>query len=109
VVNYKVKVYQDLDGSRPYRKWMDEWRDPCAKVKITARINRVKIGNLGDYKSVGGGVLELRVHYGPGYRVFFGIDRKEIVILLCGSDKSDQIAGIEKAKELWNCYKQEKK
>ena len=80
--------------------WFDDLKDKQAARKIQARIDRVEDGNFGDHKSVGHGVSELRIHHGPGYRVYFTLRGPEIVILLAGGDKSSQAKDIETAHEL---------
>jgi putative addiction module killer protein len=79
-------------------------RDTKARNKIQLRLDRVKLGNLGDYRSVGEGVFEFRIDYGPGYRIYFGQVGLTIVLLLCGGDKSTQEQDIRKAKEYWADY-----
>jgi putative addiction module killer protein len=74
---------------------------------VFARLDRVETGNLGDYKSVGDGVFELRLPFGPGYRIYFGEVGATIVLLLCGGDKSSQKKDVVKAKEYWNLYHME--
>jgi putative addiction module killer protein len=93
--------YQRRDGSEPFSEWLDSLRDKTAQARIRVRLLRVQAGNMGDAKSVGEGVIELRLPIGPGYRVYFGRHGKAIVILLCGGDKSSQEADIERAKEYW--------
>lgn len=83
-----------------YRKWFESLRDLNAQLRIAARIRRVSLGNLGDVKSVGGGVLELRITYGPGYRVYLTRHDDTVVVLLAGGDKSTQVRDIERAKGL---------
>ncbi|MCC5652183.1 type II toxin-antitoxin system RelE/ParE family toxin [Nostoc sp. XA013] len=75
------------------------------QVKIRARLDRVEDGNLGDCKSVGEGVFELKIDYGPGYRLYFGEEGITIIILLCGGDKSTQKQDIDKAQEYWKDYR----
>jgi putative addiction module killer protein len=74
-------------------------------ARIRARIARVRLGNLGNCEPVGGGVLELKINYGPGYRVYFGQVGMKLVILLCGGDKSSQAEDIRRAIEYWEDYK----
>lgn len=83
-----------------FRRWYDRLKDVRAQARIDARIRRVSLGNFGDAKSVGGGVSELRVPYGPGYRVYFVRRGDRIVLLLCGGDKSSQKRDIAEAKAL---------
>ena len=83
-----------------YKKWFKKLRDNVAKQSITWRIERMKNGNFGDSKTVGGGVFELRIDVGKGYRVYFKNNGKEIIILLVGGDKSTQEADIKAAKKM---------
>jgi putative addiction module killer protein len=83
-----------------FQKWRRKLRDAKARAAIAARIARLEVGIVGDAKAVGGGVMEMRIHYGPGYRVYFIRRGSEIVILLCGGDKASQSRDIEAAKEL---------
>lgn len=102
-----VKYYVSKDGRSPLIDWLEDIRDQKARHRIEARINRIRAGNLGDWKSVGQGIFELRVDYGPGYRVYFGREGQELVILLCGGDKRNQRKDIELAKRYWAEFKQE--
>ena len=97
--------YIDPAGRNLFREWLDSLKDVRARVRIDARLLRVRLGNLGDAKSVGDGVHELRVSFGPGYRVYFGVDGPRIVVLLMGGDKSSQRSDIRRAKELWASYR----
>ena len=83
-----------------YRKWFDALRDSRARARIDIRIRRLSLGNFGDAKALGQGVSELRVDYGPGYRVYFTRRRNTVVILLCGGDKKTQQTDIKKARRL---------
>ena len=89
-----------LEETSAFAKWLGSVRDRKAKTKIADRLKRASNGNFGDYRSVQGGVFELRVDYGPGYRVYFFQRGKELVILLCGGDKRTQDADVAYAKRL---------
>ena len=80
--------------------WLEQLRDVRAKAKIAARVQRLGLGNPGDVAPIGDGVSELRIHYGPGYRVYFTKQGKTSVVLLCGGDKGSQAAYIKRAKAL---------
>ncbi len=88
-----------------FLEWLLGLRDIKARAIIRARINRLELGNFGDCKSVGGGVLELRIAFGPGYRVYLGRNGKTIVVLLCGGDKGSQSKDVSNARILWKEYK----
>jgi putative addiction module killer protein len=83
-----------------FDEWLSGLADQKAQAKIVSRIERLAFGNPGDVKPVGQGVSEMRVHYGPGYRVYFKQTGKTIVLLLCGGDKSTQEKDIKRAKEI---------
>ncbi|MBF0226988.1 MAG: type II toxin-antitoxin system RelE/ParE family toxin [Desulfobacterales bacterium] len=83
-----------------YSNWFDRLRDNKAKAVINARLRRIELGNFGDFKSVGEGVLELRIQFGPGYRIYITQRDFEVVILLAGGDKSTQSKDIKMAIEL---------
>lgn len=108
VPEIQIRIYQLSEGKVPYLIWLDKLKDQEAKQRIQARINRLRLGNFGQTNSVGEGLRELKIDYGPGYRVYFGQEGNEIVILLCGGDKSTQSDDIKKAKEYWKNYKREK-
>ena len=83
-----------------FKKWIRKLKDQLAQSIINARIRRISGGNFGDTKPVGDNISELRIDYGPGYRVYFKDTGKEIIILLCGGDKSTQKRDIENAKQI---------
>lgn len=85
-----------------FTDWIGGLRDLRAVARIDARIGRLRLGNFGDAKSVGGSVSELRIDYGPGYRVYFTRRGEAVVLLLCGGDKSSQAKDIRLAKTLAN-------
>lgn len=83
-----------------FQAWLDGLKDRQAAAKILTRIYRAENGNLGDVKPVGGGVSEMRIPHGPGYRVYFIREGAVLIVLLCGGDKSSQARDIEKAKRM---------
>lgn len=89
-----------LAATTVFSEWLGSLRDRRAMTRIIDRLKRASNGNFGDHKSVGGGVFEMRVDYGPGYRVYYFQRGKELVILLCGGDKRTQDADIVQAKRL---------
>lgn len=101
----EIRRYITSDGRVPFAEWLDSLRDTKAKTNINKRLDRVSLGNLGDYAGVGEGVCELRIDYGPGYRVYFGQIGSTIVLLLCGGDKSTQEQDIRRAIEYWTDYR----
>jgi len=100
-----LEEYVTSDGKNPFRKWLRGLRDARVRARIRVRLNRIRLGNFGNAKSVGGGVSELVIPYGPGYRVYFARTGHTIVLLLCGGDKSTQTRDISTAKEYWLDYK----
>ena len=90
----------EVRQTKTFENWFKRLRDRKAKARVQARIDRMEIGNFGDVASVGEGVSELRIHYGPGYRVYFVQRGQVVVILLSGGDKSSQNSDVRKAKEL---------
>jgi putative addiction module killer protein len=97
----EIQRYVTPEGRVPFDEWFDSLRDVKTKTIINKRLNRLSLGSLGDYRSVGEGVCELRIDFGPGYRVYFGQIGTAIVLLLCGGDKSTQDQDIRKAQEYW--------
>lgn len=96
--------YLTENGQNPFRDWLEGLRDQQARARIRVRLNRIRLGNFGDSKSVGAGVSELRIPHGPGYRVYFGRKGNTVVILLYGGDKGTQSRDIALAQEYWNDY-----
>ena len=91
---------REIRETETFKAWFASLRDSQAQYRILTRIRRLTLGNPGDVKSVGKGLSEMRIDYGPGYRIYFKDTGKEIVILLCGGDKRTQSRDIEQAKEL---------
>jgi putative addiction module killer protein len=90
----------EVRQTNEFRNWLQRLKDANAVARIVARIRRMELGNLGDSRSLGGGLMELRVDYGPGYRVYFVHRGASLVVLLCGGDKRRQQQDIERALEL---------
>lgn len=86
--------------STEFDKWLKQLKDAKGKARIIARIKSAQLGNLGDVKFVGDGIREMRIHYGPGYRVYFTQKGASLILLLIGGDKSSQKRDIQKAKKL---------
>lgn len=101
----EIREYVTEDGRNPFREWLEGLADRQARARIDVRLTRVRLGNLGDSRSVGGGVQELRIHYGPGYRLYFARHGDDVVILLVGGDKSGQSRDIRLAQALWADYR----
>lgn len=97
--------YQQEDGREPLTEWLNALRDKAAQARIRIRLRNLQAGNFGDVEPVGDGVSELRIHIGAGYRVYCARYGKELVILLCGGDKSSQATDIKRAKLLWQEWK----
>ena len=89
-----------IEKTATFLNWLRDLRDIRAMARIQVRIDRLALGNPGDVKPVGEGVSELRVDYGPGYRIYFAQHGKVLIVLLCGGDKRTQNADIENAKKL---------
>ncbi|PNW43833.1 UNVERIFIED_CONTAM: addiction module killer protein [Euhalothece sp. KZN 001] len=100
-----IFTYVKADGSVPFNEWLYSLKDRKLRAIIRARINRIRLGNLGDCKSVGNGVRELRISFGAGYRIYFGQEGSKIIILLSGGDKKSQDRDIKLAKQYWEDYK----
>ena len=99
----EIRIYEDEEGRAPFSEWMDRQEAPLYG-RVMARLERVELGNLGDHRGVGDGVFELKIDFGPGYRVYFGLDGSELVVLLIGGTKKTQRRDIETAKQYWRNY-----
>lgn len=98
-----LRFYRTENNTEPCNDWLTGLRDKEGRATIRTRLNRVQNGNLSNCRSVGDGVHELKIDFGPGYRVYFAADGDSI-ILLYGGDKSTQVRDIVKAKEYWSDY-----
>jgi putative addiction module killer protein len=100
----EIKKLWLQNGIVPFDEWFNSLRDRKMQAAVDARLARVRAGNFGDSKSVGGGVFELRIALGPGLRVYYGLRGRQIVILLGGGDKSTQTRDIRRARNLWQQF-----
>lgn len=102
---FHIDVYETATGKLPYSEWENSLsvRD---RAIITTRLVRIRNGNLGDCKSIKGadGIYEFRIDFGPGYRIYYGMKGKKIILLLCGGDKGTQKKDIQRAKTFWDDY-----
>jgi len=101
----RIEEYRDYSGRSPFRDWFNSL-DPKSALLINTILTRMLKGNVSNIKSVGNGVFERVIDTGPGYRIYFGMDSKEFIILLLGGTKKKQQKDIEKAKLLWREYKE---
>ncbi len=105
----ELRDYLDSAGRRPLRLWLDEL-DAVTRARVTKALVQLSLGNLSDVKSVGGGVLERRLDFGPGYRLYyFGRDGDALIILLAGGSKARQQRDIATAQAYWSDYKRRKR
>ena len=103
-----IVEYLTLDGASPFRTWFNELESRAA-AKVTTALIRLGMGNTSSVKGVGSGVYEYKIDFGPGYRVYFGMDGKELVILVGGGTKKRQSSDIKNAANHWADYKKRKK
>lgn len=108
-MTYEIRRYLTAGGVDPFGEWFNALRDSQAQARVRARIDRVGRGLFGDCEPVGEGVSELRIDWGPGYRVYFARAGAEIVLLLLGGDKRKQQADIKTAKEYWHDHQERAK
>ncbi len=99
-----LKYYKTSNGKEPCKEWLSGLKDFVGMAHINKRLERLSLGQKGDSESVGGGVFELRVHYGPGYRLYYAEHGQEIIILLYGGNKKSQQRDIDRAITYWKDY-----
>jgi putative addiction module killer protein len=100
-----INEYTDEQGKSLYAEWLGILRDKRAKAKVIMQVDRMELGLFGDSQPIGDGLSELRIHYGPGYRVYYGKEGQQVYLLLCGGDKSTQSQDIKQAKVCWQDHK----
>ncbi len=105
----EVNIYKTEMGVEPFSVWLKALKSSKAKSAIARALTKMEVGLLNDVKPVGEGVQEYRIHFEKGYRIYFGNDGGELIILLSGSDKKTQSKEIENAKSYWKDYKRQKK
>lgn len=106
---FVIRHYLTISGKDVFEEWFDALADAKAQARVAVRINRLAAGHFGDCKPLQEGVWELRVDWGPGYRVYYALTGKTAVLLLCGGDKRKQAADIERAVGYWKDYKRRSK
>jgi putative addiction module killer protein len=104
---WKIEKYVTTEGICLFDKWFNRL-DATLQARIDVRLDRVSLGNFGDRKSLEGGIFELRFTFGAGYRIYFGLEGNQMVILLVGGSKKTQKKDIKTARSLWKAYQQEK-
>lgn len=104
VFSINIEVYVKTNGKSPFIEWLNSLKDRKARAKIRVCLDRVKLGNMGDCKSIGDGFYELKILFGPGYRVYFRFVTKTDILLLYGGDKSTQRKDIQKSMKFWRDY-----
>ena len=104
---FEVLEYVTADGFSPFRAWF-RGVDPVHRSRVAAALRRLAAGNPGDRHGVGRGVMEIRIHFGPGYRIYFGQDGQDLVILLAGGIKRRQSQDIAMAQDRWDDYRRRK-
>ena len=104
----RINEYTDKQDRSPYAVWLASLRDVRARARVIMRVDRMELGLFGDSEPVGEGLSELKIDYGPGYRVYYGKESQDAYLLLCGGNKSTQSRDIKRAKTYWQEYKEEK-
>lgn len=101
LIKKTLKVYSLKTGKEPFSEWLNGIKDKTTLTRIIRRLDFLELGHYGDYKALGGGIYELRLQFGSGYRIYFAEIDDIIIILLCGGDKSSQAKDIKLAKQYW--------
>lgn len=109
-MSIEIAIFISSSGKKPFVTWENDLSREVRAI-VTTRLSRLRLGNFGDCKAMQNaqGIYELRIHFGPGYRVYFGKEKNTLILLLCGGDKSSQNKDIKKAKQYWEEYLQDKK
>lgn len=108
-MEFEFEMYVTVSGRCPFEEWMYDIREKNTRAKILTRLDRLKAGNFGDCKSLGDGIAELRIHFGPGIRIYYSKVGSKIILLLSGGEKGSQTKDIGKAKEYLKEYQSREK
>ncbi|GFO55893.1 hypothetical protein GMSM_29000 [Geomonas sp. Red276] len=104
-----IEYYETEKGQRPFKAWLEALADVAGRAKMRVRLDRARLGNLGDHKYIGHGVWEMRIDYGPGYRIYFAREGYSLILLPAGGEKSSQSKDIKLAQKCWVDYLWRKK
>ena len=102
----RIEIYQQRSGHQPFVQWLYSLRDVKTQARVESRVRRLSLDHWGDHKNLGGGIIELRLDFGPGYRVYCSRVGEATVILLAGGDKSSQQRDIDKARRYLTDYRE---
>jgi putative addiction module killer protein len=105
---FEIAIFQTRSGRAPFEEWFLQIKDEKTKAMVRTRLARLRLGNFGDRKALGEGVWELRIDFGPGFRIYYAMSGKTVVLLLSAGDKSSQSKDIKKAKSYWLELRREK-
>ncbi len=105
IVPKELLFYSLPSGKKPFLEWLSTINDEKTYARIYARLDRLHFGHYGDYKMLGGGIYELKLDFGPGYRIYFGKLKQHVILLLIGGDKSSQARDILQARDYWQQVK----
>ncbi len=100
----EIEIYETNSGKCPFDDWFENIREMNTRAKVLTRLDRLKLGNFGDCKALGDGIAELRIHYGPGIRIYYAKIGNKVILLLCGGEKNSQNSDINNAKEYFKEY-----
>ena len=104
IIKNQIQFYVAKNGRKPFVRWMESIKDLKARYRVMERLDRLRLGNLGDHKFIGEGVYELRLSFASGYRIYYGKESNKIILLLCGGNKASQKQDIKKAMIYWKDY-----
>ncbi|WP_090183317.1 MULTISPECIES: type II toxin-antitoxin system RelE/ParE family toxin [unclassified Duganella] len=100
-----IRRYVRENGRIPFDEWLSGLKNPLLRAHVLLRLDQAMCGNFGDIASAGQGIMELRIHKGPGYRVYYGLEGDAIIILLAGGDKKSQASDVQRARRYWKDWK----